>query len=367
MTELSSAERIARLRLSRTHNIGPITFRRILAHCGSAIDAIERLPDLSQRGGKRLTAAPQEAIEAELTAIDAAGAQLIVVGDPVYPAPLAAIEDAPPVLTALGFPHVLDKPTIAIVGARNASINGRRFAAELARDLGSAGYLVASGMARGIDAAAHEGSLLSGTAAVMAGGVDTVFPIENTKLYGEIIASGVALSEVPLGTKPLGRHFPRRNRIISGLSLGVIVVEAVTRSGSLITARLAAEQGREVFAVPGAVRDPRGRGPNQLLRDGATLVETAADVTEVLTTLGLKPLQQTPGRDYQAPPTPLEDETALATARPLILECLSSESVSIDEIVRQCHMPTAVVHTVLLELELAGRAARTVGNRVCAI
>ena len=367
MTELPTAERIARLRLSRTNNVGPITFRRLLDLCGSAVEAIDRLPAISQRGGKRLVAVPQKTIDEERAAIDAAGAHLIVIGDPAYPARLAAIEDAPPALIALGHPHVLEKPAIAIVGARNASLNGRRFAAELARDLGQAGYLIVSGMARGIDAAAHEGSLASGTTAIMAGGVDVVFPMENSKLYGEITAAGVALSEVPLGTKPLGRHFPRRNRIISGLSLGVIVVEAVARSGSLITARLAAEQGREVFAVPGAVRDPRGRGPNQLLRDGATLVESAADVTEVLTTIGLKPLQQTPGRDYQAPPTPLDDEAELATARPLILECLSSESVSIDEIVRQCHMPAAIVHTVLLELELAGRAARTVGNRVCAI
>ena len=364
---LPAAERLARFRLSRTANVGPITFRRLLNTFGTAVAAIDRLPELSHRGGKRLVAAPFDAAEAELAAIHAAGAGLIVAGDPEYPPALAAIEDAPPALITLGHPHVLGEPTVAVVGARNASLNGRRFAAELARDLGQAGYTVVSGMARGIDAAAHEGSLATGTAAVMAGGVDVVFPIENTQLYGQITAAGVALSEVPLGTKPLGRHFPRRNRIISGLARGVVVVEAVARSGSLITARLAAEQGREVFAVPGAVRDPRGRGPNQLLRDGATLVESAADVTEVLTTLGHKPLQQAPGRDYQAPPAPVEDEAALQTARPVIVECLSSEPVSIDEIVRQCHMPAAVVHTVLLELELAGRAARTVGNRVCAL
>lgn len=363
---LPDAERIARLRLCRTNNVGPINFRRLLAYAGSAADAIAQLPEISRRGGRGLTPCPQGVIDAELRAIDAAGGRLMVVGDPDYPPALAAIEDAPPVLTVLGDIGLLNRPAVAIVGARNASLNGRRFAAELARDLGNAGLQVVSGMARGIDAAAHQGSLATGTVAVMAGGVDAVFPLENTELYGHIIAQGAAVSEVAMGTRPLGRHFPRRNRIISGLSQGTIVVEAVTRSGSLITARLAAEQGREVFAVPGAIRDPRGRGPNQLLRDGATLVETAADVTEVLTTLGHKALQQTPRQDYQAPPSTAAAPDVLDTARPLIVECLSSEFVSIDEIVRQCRLPASIVQTVLLELELAGRASRAVGNRVCA-
>ena len=364
---LPDAERIARLRLCRTNNVGPINFRRLIAYTGSATDAIAQLPEISKRGGRRLVPCPQKVIDAELKAIDAIGGRLIVMGDPEYPPALAAIEDAPPVLTALGTVDILQRPAVAIVGARNASLNGRRFAAELARDLGNAGLLVVSGMARGIDAAAHQGSLASGTVAVMAGGVDAVFPMENSELYGQIVAHGAAVSEVAMATRPLGRHFPRRNRIISGLTQGTIVVEAMTRSGSLITARLAGEQGREVFAVPGAVRDPRGRGPNQLLRDGAILVESAADVTEVLTTLGDKPLQQTPRRDYQAPPTTVAAQDMLETARPLIVECLSSEFVSIDEIIRQCRLPAAVVQTILLELELAGRASRAVGNRVCAI
>jgi len=287
-----------------------------------------------------------------------------------YPSALAAIEDAPPILTVLGEAQLLQRPMIAVVGARNASANGRRLARDLAAELGRGGLVVISGLARGIDAAAHLGGLETGSIAVVAGGADVVYPAENRGLYDALVCQGAIVAELPLGTEPQARHFPRRNRIISGMALGVVVVEAAARSGSLITARSALEQGREVFAVPGSPLDPRSRGCNDLLRHGATVTENAEDVLSPLGPQlgGIEPLRPVPSiaiptAPHRPPPgiaVPAEDAAGLE----LILERLGPTPVAVDELVRQCQMSAAVVATLLLELELAGRVERHPGNLV---
>jgi DNA processing protein len=363
-------ERLACLRLSRSENVGPITFRQLLARYGTAATALADLPELARRGGRRrpIRVYPKAAAERELEALAAAGVQLLCQGEAGYPAALAATDDGPPVVTLLGRADFLDRPAIAVVGARNASANGRRLAQQLAADLDQGDYLVVSGMARGIDAAAHQGALDSGTAAVLAGGVDVVYPEENRGLYKEIVERGVVLSEMPLGTVPQSRHFPRRNRLISGLSLGVVVVEATPRSGSLITARLALEQGREVFAVPGSPLDPRARGCNKLLRQGAVLVEGADDVTEALRGMLRTPLEQPPVQQFMGPGpgemAPLADESELAEARQTVEDLLGPNPVTIDQLVRTSELPLAVLMEALLELELAGRIERQAGQKV---
>ena len=259
---------------------------------------------------------------------------------------------------------ILNRPSIAIVGARNASLNGRRIAAQLARDLGQAGYVIVSGLARGIDTEAHRAAIDTGTIAVVAGGIDVVYPPENAALQSAIFASGCIVSEAPLGTEPLARHFPRRNRIISGLAPGVILVEAAKNSGSLITARMALEQGREVFAVPGSPLDPRSQGTNGLIRDGATLTENADDVLRVLSagqTFGVK---STAPASAALPLAQPGDEPEINLARRVILEALSPVPVAVDELARDCQVSLPVVLTILLELELAGRLERQSGQRV---
>jgi DNA processing protein len=356
-------ERRDRLRLIRADHVGPITYFQLLGHFGSATAALQALPDLARRGGRaRPPRVPSIAeAEAEIAAAARHGARLISAGEPAYPTILAAVSDAPPVLYVLGRPELLLQRVVAIVGARNASANGIRLARQLAADLGSAGLAIVSGLARGIDTAAHQGALATGTIAVMAGGVDVVYPPENDRLHAEIAERGTVISEMPPGLAPQSRHFPRRNRIVSGLSLGVVVVEASPRSGSLITARLAGDQGRDVFAVPGSPLDPRARGTNDLIRQGATLTEGAADV---LAALG--------GASSIVPDPPvkststavLEDEAALLTTRQRVIEKLGPVPVPVDEIIRQCQLPTATVLTILLELELAGRLTRHPGNQV---
>jgi len=254
---------------------------RRFGSAGAALDVLPRLARLGERSTP-VTAPTRAEAAAELAALGRAGARLVCWGEPGYPSALAAIEDAPPILTVLGQPELLQRPMIAVVGARNASANGRRFARDLAAELGQGGLVVVSGLARGIDSAAHLGGLETGSIAVVAGGVDVVYPAENRGLYDALARQGAVVAELPLGTEPQARHFPRRNRIISGMALGVVVVEAAARSGSLITARFALEQGREVFAVPGSPLDPRARGCNDLLRNGATLTENAADVLSQL-------------------------------------------------------------------------------------
>ncbi len=362
---MDAAEKLDRLRLIRSENVGPITFRRVVERFGSAGAALEALPSLARRGGARAIAVcPRTDAEQEMAAVAAMGARLVVLGEQDYPTVLAQIEDAPPVLAVGGHAHLLGKPAVAVVGARNASTNGRRFARKLAADLGERGLVVVSGLARGIDAAAHEGALDGGTAAVMAGGLDVVYPKENAALYDQVLERGVALTEMPPGTEPQARHFPRRNRIISGLALGVVVVEASPRSGSLITARLALDQGREVFAVPGSPLDPRARGPNDLIRQGAMLIESADDIVNALEGQLRAPLAEPETAEFRAPAAQVAADAEIDGARAAIIDLLGPTPVGVDELVRSCQFSPAVVSVVLLELELAGRLERQPGNQV---
>jgi DNA processing protein len=357
--------------LCRTDSIGPVSFYALLRRFGSARAALEMVPQLGRRSERStsITPTPRAAAEAEVAALRRMGGRLVCWGEPAYPSGLAGLDDAPPVLTVFGAFELLNRPTVAIVGARNASANGRRFTRELAAALGQAGIVVVSGLARGIDAAAHLGAIETGSAAVVAGGADVVYPEENRGLYDALRHQGAVLAELPLGTEPQARHFPRRNRIISGMALGVVVVEAAARSGSLITARFALEQGREVFAVPGSPLDPRCRGCNDLLRHGAILTENAEDVLSQLRpqldgAMAPRPLRAAPAAiDWPPaaqPNIPLEDDAALE----LVLEKLGPTPVAVDELVRQCHLSAAAIATLLLELELAGRVERHPGNLV---
>ena len=365
LRHLEPDERLAWLRLIRSENVGPVVFRQLIDRFGSAEETLYALPDLARRVGRRrpIKLCPREAAERELAVLEENDAIPLAMVEPGYPPTLAQLDDAPPIVIVRGDLSLLQRKTVAVVGARNASASGRRLARDLAMDLGAAGFVIASGMARGIDAAAHEGALESGTAAVLAGGVDVIYPPDNEELYGRLAARGVILSEMPLGTVPQARHFPRRNRLISGMSRGVLVVEAARRSGSLITARYALEQGREVFAVPGSPLDPRARGCNDLLRQGATLVETADDVVQVLEgmirSLDPAPIRRNLPAESQARP----GEPEVASGHGIVEELLGPVPVTVDELVRQCHLSPAVVNTVLLELELAGRAERHPGNR----
>lgn len=364
--KLSSAERLDWVRLIRSENVGPRTFQRLLERFGSAAAALAALPDLAKRGGGKrpIKICPKGVAEDELAEAQRLGATALAWGEPGYPRLLAAIDDAPPILYARGNASVLERSMVAMVGARNASINGRNLARRMAADLGRAGLVVVSGLARGIDTAAHEGSLASGTVAVLAGGVDVVYPPENQKLYDEVCAMGCAVAEMPPGTQPQASHFPRRNRIISGLSQGVVVLEASLKSGSLITARMAADQGRDVFAVPGHPADPRASGPNDLIRHGAVLTERADDVMAVLGDLLRRPLAEGRRDLFATPPGVQPSESELASARSRVVESLGPTPVTVDSIIRECQLSASVVSLVLLELELAGRLERHPGNQV---
>jgi DNA processing protein len=363
---LSPAERVAWLRLIRTENIGPMGFRGLLHRYGSASAALDALPTLAGGRARSLRIPSVADAEREIEALAGIGGRMIVLADPDYPRLLAAAEDAPPVLSVLGDAARLCDRAIAVVGARNASGAGRKFGRELAAELGRLGFLIVSGLARGMDAAAHEGALATGTAAVMAGGVDIVYPRENMALYESIRDTGVVVSEQPLRLNPTARHFPIRNRLVSGLSLGVVVVEASLRSGSLITARLAGEQGREVMAVPGSPLDPRSRGANKLLRDGAVLVEEAADVVAALgSAAGRLAESEADSHPLSVGSKLLESEVEIAQKE--IQSLLSPVPLAVDEIIRQCHLSPPVVALVLLELELAGRIERHPGNRIAAV
>ncbi|ODN71751.1 DNA-processing protein DprA [Methylobrevis pamukkalensis] len=371
--QLSDRQRIAWLRLIRSENVGPATFRGLLNHFGSAAAALDALPHLSRRGGatRHLKIATEEDAERELVATRRAGAEIIALGESGYPVMLARLDAPPPVVTIRGEAAALARrPAVAIVGARNASIAGRKMAERIALDLGDAGYLVVSGLARGIDAAAHAAALSNGTVGVIAGGIDHVYPEENRALYGDIVARGGAiLSEMPFGWLPRAQDFPRRNRVISGMSLGVVVIEAAERSGSLHTARFALEQGREVFAVPGSPIDPRAAGTNSLIRQGATLTRNGADIAEVLAPmLGWSPDIRP---DVEEPMRERDDGSETPDAgdadRRLVLEALGPTPVGLDDLVRHTGLKPAVVHLVLLELDLAGRIERHRGHLVSLI
>lgn len=363
---LDSAEKLDWLRLSRASRIGPVTFFALLQRFGTAAAALDALPRLAAGAGReRRIQIPSAADMAEEVArAERLGIRMIAQCEPEYPELLAAIEDPPPVIAAGRNPALLARPAIAIVGARNASLNGRRIAERLARDLAEAGLVVVSGLARGIDTAAHRAALDRGTVAVIAGGADIVYPPENATLQADIIERGCLLTEAPLGTEPLARHFPRRNRIISGLAPGVIVVEAARNSGSLITARMALEQGRDVFAVPGSPLDPRAQGTNNLIREGAILTETADDVLRAMSTFrSTRPHQ--PASENAQPDLALEPgESEVTEARRIILEALGPTPVSVDELVRRCQVSLPITLSVLLELELAGRLERQPGQQV---
>ena len=347
--KISDAERLDWLRLARTEGVGPVAFRYLIQTCASASEAIAALPRLAERAGRAhppRVASLAEA-EREIAAGQAKGARLICGCEAAFPPQLAAIEPPPPLIWTLGDAGLLPAPAVAGVGARIASAAGQRFARTLAQDLGQAGYLVVSGMARGIDAAAHEGAMETGTVAVLGGGVDDIYPPEHAALHARITAKGCVVSESAMGHRAQAKDFPRRNRLISGLSQGVVVVEAELRSGSLITARLAAEQGREVFAVPGSPLDARAKGTNDLIRQGAALCEGAEDVLRQLQ--GLRNLAEPP-----APYAPLDSELDAALLN-RIAALLSPTPVSWDELARAAGVTGPEVYAALVELSLAGR------------
>jgi len=358
---LNHHQRIAWLRLIRSENVGPATFRALVNEFGGAEAAIDALPLLSRRGGRsdiRLCTAAEA--EAELAAADRLGASLVAVGEPGYPPALAQVDAPPPLLYAKGRLDLANIPIVAIVGARNGSAVGQKFTRQIATELALEGFVIASGLARGIDTAAHMAALEHGTIAVLAGGIDIVYPPENEELQRAIGERGLLISERSPGFSPRGKDFPRRNRLISGISLGVVVIEAAERSGSLITARFAGEQGREVFAVPGSPLDPRAAGTNNLLKQGACLVTSARDILETLAPILGRPPAPPPielaAADEHRPPEPLPD--IRQSERELVVSALGPSPVDIDELIRATGVTTRKVHIVLLELDLAGRLQR---------
>jgi DNA processing protein len=344
--------------LVRSPGIGPVTYRQLIARFGSASAALAAEPDLARRGGGRAPSLHSRAdAEREIAAVEKLGAKWLALGQGLYPRLLAELEDAPPLLMAKGNLNLLDRAAVAIVGARNASAAACRFARGLAHDLGQHDLVVVSGLARGIDSAAHDGALESGTIGVVAGGIDVFYPPENEDRQTALYERGLVLAEMPAGTEPRARHFPYRNRIIAGIGSGTVVVEAALRSGSLITARLAAEAGREVMAVPGSPLDPRAQGCNQLIRDGATLIQNAADVVEAI---------RLPATHVRSAPAPYEPAEELNgdDALGVIEELLGPSPVPVDEIIRLSGAPSGAVQMALLELDLAGRLDRHAGNKV---
>ncbi|PJI92759.1 DNA protecting protein DprA [Yoonia maricola] len=347
------------LRLLRSRRVGVATYRRLLAEHGSAADALKALPDVAKAAGVTdYAVCPEGVVMAELKAGKSAGARLLLEGAPDYPNALQDVGNAPPILWALGDTELLQKPMIALVGARNASSLGTRMAKRLGEDLTKAGFAVVSGLARGIDAAAHHGALAGGTVAVMAGGVDVIYPAENTQLAHDIAKRGLRLAEMPMGLQPQARHFPARNRIISALSRAVVVVEAAAKSGSLITARNALDQGRDVMAVPGHPFDARAWGSNMLIRDGADLVRNAQDVIDAVTPVIARPPEpdvQTPAKDTRS----LRDIAALHSE---ILSRLGTAPIAEDQLLRDIKARATDVAPILVDLELAGKIARQSGG-----
>ncbi|WP_282047975.1 DNA-processing protein DprA [Sulfitobacter mediterraneus] len=369
-------EQFARLRLLRSRRVGISTYKRLLAEHGTAQNALAALPQVARAAGvSGYEICPEDVVRAELRAGRAARARLLIHGTPPYPAALAELDDAPPFLWMIGQAEVLSRPMISLVGARNASSLGTRMAKALAKDLAQAGYVVVSGLARGIDAAAHHAALESGTIAVQAGGVDVMYPAENTELAGMIPKTGLRLSEQPMGLQPMARHFPARNRIISGLSRATVVVEAAGKSGSLITARDALDQGREVLAVPGHPFDARASGCNMLIRDGAVLVRSAADVLEALVpSLAAAPELPLPEPDQQAartgtalPPKTGKAKRGLGETASLHLQILSRlgpSPMAEDQLIRDLQAPAGRVGPALVDLEMDGQITRRPGGLV---
>ncbi|WP_286830881.1 MULTISPECIES: DNA-processing protein DprA [Kordiimonas] len=376
---LSDAEKLAQLRLIRTEGIGPVTFRGLLARFGNAVQALEGALDLAARRGRKKPLKPpsQSAAEQELERITEVGGHALFLNGADYPPQLAAIEDAPPVLFTIGRLDLLHGRSVGIVGARNASVSGLKLTRTIASALADAGVTITSGLARGIDTAAHQASVDHGTIACVAGGLDIFYPPENEALQRQIAEVGLLVSEMPMGTRPQARHFPRRNRLISGLSQGILVVEAAIKSGSLITARFAAEQGREVFAIPGSPLDPRAKGGNHLIKDGAVLVEGADDILAEMQTLpdpgqkGHTPRirraqNSAPVAQKGTPIGPISPAPApkAPTGTSDLLGLLTSTPIHMDDVVRQSGASTEEVLAAFLELELAGEITRHSGGRV---
>jgi DNA processing protein len=364
---LGDEQRLDWLRLIRSQNVGPRTFRALINHYGGARSALAALPSLARRGGADLAMkiCSQAEAEREMEAANKLGVDFVALGEAAYPARLQMIDDAPPLIAVRGHAAVLTLPMVAVVGSRNASGAGLKFTQQIARELGQAGFAVTSGLARGIDAAAHHASLATGTVAVLAGGHDRIYPSEHTTLLDAILPSGAAISEMPFGWEPRARDFPRRNRLISGLSLGVVIVEAAKRSGSLITARFALEQGREVFAVPGSPLDPRAEGTNGLIKQGATPVTETADIISVL-----RPIVEQKEMPAREPQSTSPEGGAAETVEPApderarIVGLLGPAPIQIDDLIRLSKSSPAVVRMVLLELEIAGRLERQGGGLV---
>ncbi len=352
--------------LAGAAGIGPITFKNLLAQTGSASEALRRLPEFAARGGKRKVEAPPKRYAEQLLA-EAARLRIepLLAIDPRYPALLHELEDAPPILWIGGDRSALDRTCIAIVGARNASLGGRKIAKAWSAELAGAGFAVVSGLARGVDGAAHEGALTQGaTVAVMAGGIDAIYPPEHRELWRKILETGAIVSEMPPGTEPIAPLFPRRNRVISGLSRAVVVVEATAKSGSLITASFALDQGREVLAVPGSPLEPRAQGPNSLIRDGATLVQSVDDVLSAIQSQIGGRIPRTFAPHNSAQTIDIIEDKRSDSVRDAVLALVGADPVSVDELVRQCQTSAPVLAQALLELELAGRLVRLRGNRV---
>ncbi len=359
------------LRLIKSENVGPVTFQKLINKFGSATEALRGLPELSHRGGLKrpIRICPPEAAEQDMEAANNIGASFIAFGEPDYPKLLHQTDGAPPLICAKGRFELLNKPSIAIVGSRNASAVGRKFSRTLAGEFGKADFTTVSGLARGIDTSVHEASIQTGTIAVVAGGIDIVYPPENGQLHNEIFEKGVVVSEMVPGIRPQARHFPRRNRLISGITLGTVVIEAALRSGSLITARLAAEQNREVFAVPGSPLDPRAGGTNKLIKDGAILVTKAQDVIDIISDIENRQIVQ---KDFFADADEdfigfEPDEMPNMDIQQQVISLLSPAPTHIDDLARESGASISMVHSVLLELELAGRLERHTGQRVSII
>ena len=358
---LAHEKRVDVLRLARTPNIGPVTFFQLLKRYGSVQNAIDALPQLTRK--TPLIALSREEAEAEIENTEKFGAKLIMYGETHYPALLHMISDPPPIITVSGQANLwAEKPLIAMVGSRNASANGCQLAQKIARELGEAGVIAVSGLARGIDSYVHKGALPTGTIGVIAGGIDNIYPPENAKLFEAMRETGAIISEQPFGALPFAGSFPGRNRIIAGMCLGTLVVEASPKSGSLITARFATENNRELFAIPGSPLDARAKGCNQLIKQGAQLVEDANDILHSINQLSQHSLSEFPEPEFDF--TPAEEPTNSTEARQIILDKLGISAVGVDELVEQCHIPTALVQSILLELELAGMLKRSAGNKV---
>ncbi|HEX5666404.1 MAG TPA: DNA-processing protein DprA [Hyphomicrobium sp.] len=361
VAKLDLEQRLACLRLIRSDNVGPVTFRELINHYGGAVQALDALPELAKRGGRTLRICPQDRAERELEAAERIGARIIFTIEPGYPALLAHVDAPPPAVYIKGNAGLLQRPAVAVVGSRQASAAGITLARRFGSDLGRRGLVIVSGLARGIDAAVHEASLSTGTIAVLAGGIDYIYPPENARLQAAIAETGCLVTEMPPGFEPRAKDFPRRNRLVSGMAHGVVVIEAARRSGTLSTARMAGEQGREVFAVPGHPLDPRAEGTNHLLKSGATLVTSADDVLDALApALAGSSLMMEPHAAFEdVPPAPLRPPPLIGTSdRDRVVVAMGPQPIPIDDLARATDLGARELRVILMELDLAGRIER---------